>query len=256
MFLISKLLWIAAQPLSLVFLGGLLALLAGLLRWRRLALGFAGLSLALLFVTLYTSSGAVALQILEARVEKPSIDPHDPACAIVLGGAFPSDVNTARGGMELNQSADRMVETLRLALEYPDMNILVSGGDGSIGGAFEGDAVTAARFFAAFGLASERLVREEASRNTQENVANSKVLLEEQGLRNCLLVTSAYHMPRSLALMNKAGITVTPWPVDYRTTGEERLRLDFTQPTLNAQLTATALREWLGLFVYHLTGRI
>jgi uncharacterized SAM-binding protein YcdF (DUF218 family) len=44
--------------------------------------------------------------------------------------------------------------------------------------------------------------------------------------------------------------------VDYRTSGALRLNLDFTQPTSNAQLTSTAVREWIGLVAYSFTGRI
>jgi uncharacterized SAM-binding protein YcdF (DUF218 family) len=63
-------------------------------------------------------------------------------------------------------------------------------------------------------------------------------------------------MPRSIGLFRKADIPVTPWPVDYRTSGVLRLGFDFTQPTSNAQLTSTAVREWIGLLGYYLTGRI
>jgi hypothetical protein len=44
--------------------------------------------------------------------------------------------------------------------------------------------------------------------------------------------------------------------VDYRTSGKVRLGFDFTQPALNAQLTATAVREWMAIIGYRLAGRI
>ena len=84
---------------------------------------------------------------------------------------------------------------------------------------------------------------------------NTKVLLEEGGYSDCLLVTSAFHMPRAVGLFRKAGIDVLPWPTDYRTSGTARLAFDFTQPSANAQIATTAMREWIGLFAYYLTGR-
>lgn len=255
MFTLSKLFWIVAQPLSLAFLAISIGLIAGLLRWRRIGLGLSGLGAAILFVTLFTTAGSFFLQVLEERFPKPQTDPSSVACMIVLGGAFETEVTTARGGIELNQSADRFVEVLRLALLYPDAPILVSGGDGSLSGTYEGDAAASQRFFAAFGIPAERLVRETTSRTTYENVQNSKSLLETAGLNNCLLITSAFHMPRSVGLMRKAGIAVIPWPTDYRTSGKVRLGLDVTQPTLNAQQTATAVREWIGLATYFASGR-
>jgi uncharacterized SAM-binding protein YcdF (DUF218 family) len=51
------------------------------------------------------------------------------------------------------------------------------------------------------------------------------------------------------------GVDVTPWPADYRASGKVRLGFDFTQPTLNSQLTSTAVREWLALVGARFSGR-
>ncbi|MDE1160125.1 MAG: YdcF family protein [Neorhizobium sp.] len=256
MFLFSKIVWLVAQPLSIAFLLAAIAALSGFLGRRRLAATAALLAALLLFVMLYTTAGTVALQALENRIPKPAGDPKDVSCMIVLGGAFENEVTSVRGGVEFNQAADRFVEALRLALRYPQSRILVSGGDGSFSGAYEGEAAASQRFFTEFSVGPERMIAENHSRTTYENTVNTAALLKADGLQNCLLITSAFHMPRALALFEKSGIAVTPWPVDYRTNGRAVLRFDFTQPALNAQQTATALREWLGLFGYRLTGRI
>ncbi|TRL40513.1 YdcF family protein [Rhizobium straminoryzae] len=256
MFYLSKIFWLLAQPLSLAFLltaAGLLTALAGA---RRLGLLFSCLSALVLFLTLYTTAGALLLQALEARVPKPSTDPTSIACMIVLGGAIENDVVASRGGVELNAAADRYTEALRLALSHPQAKILVSGGDGSISGRFPGEAGLAEQFFAALGVPPQRLIKDNTSRNTWENMLNTKALLAANGLTDCLLITSGFHMPRALALFQKAGIAVVPYPVDFRSRGNERLGFDFTQPSLNAQNTATAVREWLGLLGYYLAGRI
>ena len=82
-----------------------------------------------------------------------------------------------------------------------------------------------------------------------------RALLGKPGAHT-LLVTSAFHMPRSVGLFRKAEIAVTPWPTDFRTSGKVTLALDFTQPSLNAQQMSTAVREWVGLFAYRALGRI
>lgn len=256
MFLVSKLFWMFAQPLSLAFLSVLVAVIALIAGLRRTGLALSALGGAILFVTLYTTTGSFILQGLEARFPKPAADPQTVSCMIVLGGSFETEVTTTRGGIEMNQAADRFIEALRLARRFPQSAILVSGGDGSLSGVYEGDAVASERFFETFGIPADRLVRETQSRTTSENVANSRAILAERGLGNCLLITSAFHMPRAVGLFRAAGIPVTPWPTDYRTSGEVGLGLDFTQPTLNAQQTATAVREWIGLAAYFLTGRM
>ena len=254
-YFLSKAVWLAAQPLSLAFLAIAIALLCGLLRWRKGQTAFGLIATLILFLALYTSLGTVALQALEDRIARAELPAGGPACLIVLGGSFEAEVIASRGGLETNQAGDRFVEALRLAQRYPQARILVSGGDGSFSGAYEGDAAVSARFFAGFGVAAERLIQETTSRTTFENVQNTKALLDENRLSNCLLLTSAFHMPRAVGLFRKIGIDVLPWPTDYRTSGRARLAFDFTQPSANAQLATTAMREWTGLLAYYLTGR-
>jgi uncharacterized SAM-binding protein YcdF (DUF218 family) len=63
-------------------------------------------------------------------------------------------------------------------------------------------------------------------------------------------------MPRSIALFEKAGFAVIPWPVDYRTSGREGVGF-FTDNTADSlQNTTLAIREWIGLVAYWLSGRI
>ncbi|MCO5732906.1 YdcF family protein [Rhizobium sp. SSA_523] len=256
MFYISKIAWLLVQPLSLAFLAVALALLALALKLRRLAGGLAFLSALILFMTLYTTSGNLLLQALEDRIPRPAPEPSDISCIIMLGGGIENEVMSARGGIEFNGAADRYTETLRLALAHPQARILVSGGDGSFSGRYRGEAGAAAEFFSAFGIDPQRLIAENTSRNTWENLLNTRERLDAAGLQGCLLVTSAFHMPRAMALFRKAGLTVTPWPVDYRTSGKVTPGFDFTQPSLNAQNSATAVREWLGLIGYSAAGRI
>lgn len=255
MFVASKVLWIAAQPLSLVFITLFLGLVFALFNRRRLSIFFSAVAATILFTMLYTSAGSYLLQTIEGRFPRASSDPDSVACMIVLGGAFETQVGTVRGGIELNDGAERFTEALRLARAFPEAKILVSGGDGSLTGTYEGDAAASTRFFETYGIAQERLLRETTSRTTYENTINSAPVLAEAKLEECLLITSAFHMPRSVGLFRKAGIAIRPWPVDYRTTGIETLRFDFTQPTLNTQLTAVAVREVIGLLAYYLVGR-
>ena len=120
----------------------------------------------------------------------------------------------------------------------------------------EGDADTAVRFFAAFGIPRERLIVENKSRNTAENAEFSKELAAPKPGENWLLVTSAFHMPRSVGLFRKVGFPVIPWPVDYRTSGTEGIGLFRDNAADALQNTTMAVREWIGLAGYWLSGRI
>ena len=96
-------------------------------------------------------------------------------------------------------------------------------------------------------------VRFEAeSRNTAENARNTAALLET-GARPWLLVTSAAHMPRAVATFRAEGLSVLPYPVDYRTEPDNLV----WPRDLGGSLSdaGVALHEWLGLVVYYVTER-
>jgi uncharacterized SAM-binding protein YcdF (DUF218 family) len=253
-FYLSKIGWLLVQPLSLGLLLILAALFLGLAGWRRLQVVALAAAAVVVFVTIGTTAGTMALQALEDRI--PRREPAGaPVCLLVLGGGFEADVTRVRGGVEFNQAGERYMEALRLSRLHPQARIIVSGGDGSLTGGYEDDFTVMKRLARDFGLEEARLLPETGSRNTFENMVNSAAIMKREGLSECLLVTSAFHMPRALGMARKAGVAVRPWPVDYRTDGRTTLGIDLTEPTSNAQKTATALREWLGLFANYLAGR-
>jgi uncharacterized SAM-binding protein YcdF (DUF218 family) len=194
--------------------------------------------------------------VLENRFTRPATPPATVTGVIVLGGGMDADVNTVRQGFELNRSGDRFVEALRLAVAYPEAKIVISGGGSVLSQDEETEATAGARFFAAFGIPASRLVLEDASRTTEENVQQIRELVSPQPGDTWLLVTSAFHMPRSVGLFRKAGFEVVPWPADYLATGIEPVDVRFAQPAENVSVTSIALREWAALFSYWITGRI
>lgn len=254
-FYLAKLFWALAQPLNLAIVLLLAALAAASFGWRRLTVAGSVLAFLILALSAWTSAGSLMLNPLEERYPRPPAPGHVDGI-VVLGGGFEAAVNLARGGYELNRAGDRFVEAAVLARRYPDARIVISGGLGAVLLDGEEDATTAARLLAALGVAPTRLVLEDRSRDTYENALFSKELAKPQPGETWLLVTSAFHMPRSMALFGKAGFAVLPWPVDYRTSGREGVGL-FTDNAADAlHNTTMALREWIGLTAYWLSGRI
>lgn len=254
-FTASKLFWLLAQPVSMVLLLVILALPLVWFGRRRLAFGALVLAFTLQGLMGFTNFGFIIIQPLEDRFAVPAPPPANVDAIIMLGGATMARPSTARGITELNDAGDRLVTTIWLARQYPEARIVISGGAGSMFEDGEPEAVTAQRLFLAHGIAPERLVLEDASRNTEENVAFTKTLLGEDASGTTLLVTSAFHMPRSMGIFRKAGIAVVPWPTDYRSPGPQGLALDFANPVHNLNVSTVAIREWIGLVVYSLSGR-
>ena len=255
MFVFSKLFWLIAQPLSLGFFLTLFGLLVGGLGFKWLRTISLAIALIIEFLALFTTTGAVAIGVLEARFSRADLPAQTPECAIVLGGGFDGTVTKIRGNIEFGAAGDRFIEGLRLARLYPDMKLVITGGDPTLDHSSEGDADIAERFYTEMGLDPTRTILENQSRNTEENAAFTAPILKVHNLSSCLLVTSAFHMPRSVGLFRKVGVEITPWPVDYKTTGQEKLAFDFFELSNNAMLLETALHEYVGLLASFLTGK-
>ncbi|RUV31421.1 MULTISPECIES: YdcF family protein [unclassified Mesorhizobium] len=252
-FYLSKFLWFFVQPLN----GAIFLLLAGLLAsrfgWQRLATAGSFLALVILALSTLTSLGAMMLIPLEQRFPRPPL-PEKVDGIIVLGGGLEGATNAVRGGYELNGAGDRIVEAAVLARRFPTAKIVISGGTVQMLAEGEGDADTGPRLLTALGVTTDRLVLENKSRNTYENAVFTRELVTPKAGETWLLVTSAFHMPRATALFDKAGFPTIPWPVDYMTTGKESIGAFF--PYSGLEVTTTAIREWIGLAAYWLSGRI
>jgi uncharacterized SAM-binding protein YcdF (DUF218 family) len=99
------------------------------------------------------------------------------------------------------------------------------------------------------------VISERTSRNTLENAEFSKSVAAPKNGERWLLLTSAYHMPRSIGIFRKIGFDVEPYPADWRLAGTADL-LSFSGRSIEALgRTELALREWMGLAAYWISGK-
>jgi len=251
---LTRIFWLLAQPLSVVVLLLLAGFALSFLKRRWPARVAVGVAFFILFACSFTTFGYVLITPLETRFVRPA-EPARIDGIVVLGGGLDGEVNTVRGGWELNRSGDRFVEALRLALKHPEAKVLISGGPPALVQQ-EPEADAGRRMFEAFGVSADRIITDSKSRNTEENAQFAKELAGPIEGQTWLLVTSAFHMPRSVGLFRKAGFDVVPWPADYFASGAEGWRIKPDQSTENLAVANMALREWIGLLGYHFTGRI
>ena len=255
---VSKLVWFVLQPSNLVAF----TIAAGVLLDRltdRVVLGRRLVLIGLLILLLGGFSPLANLLIfpLESRVARASID--DAASIrgiIVLGGAEDGRISLARGTLALNEAAERITDAVMLARRLPKALVVFSGGAGPIFRDERPGITSVAAFLQAAGVARARIKLEGASRNTYENALLTRKLLQPAAGQRWLLVTSAFHMPRALGCFRQLGFDVLPWPVDYRTKDAGDLLRPFDSIAKGMRRLDVAAKEWLGLVVYRLSGRI
>ena len=135
------------------------------------------------------------------------------SCAIVLGG-FSSEL--ADGSDHFNGSADRFIQALELFQTGKVTHILVTGGNGSLLPDDFRESDWVKKQLQDFKVPDSCIIIEDKSRNTIENAAFSKPKLDSAHLQGpYVLITSAYHMRRSLQIFRKTKIDVIAFPCNY-----------------------------------------
>jgi len=254
-FVVSKILGFFALPSNIILVLGVVGVVLMRTRFAR-----AGRALVTASIVLFAAFGLLPLgkaliMPLEDRFPPWDASRGAPDGIVVLGGAIDPEFVTARGSPDLNEAAERVTVVAELARKYPSARILYSGGTGRL--IFRGgtEAEFAAALIETFGVPRSRLILEDQSRNTAENAIFSRKLAAPKPGERWLLVTSGYHMPRSIGAFRKAGFEVEAYPVDYRTRGPEDLVIPFDDVASGLRRTDTAAREWIGLLAYWLAGR-
>ncbi len=253
-FIASKIVFFCIQPSSLAFFALALAVVLGY-RNPRMGRRFLLIGFAIILFFGFLPGGNVLLLPLEQRFATRLLPvPQEKISGIILLGGFEDgSVTESRGGLALNDCAERLTETLRLARALPDTEVIFTGGSGSLFGG-EGIGPDIRKFFIDAGIDPSRIVIENDSRNTYENATFTKAILKPAPQDRWLLVTSAFHMPRSVGVFRKVGFDVIPYPVDFRTRGRmDALRLSDIATGL--ERTDFATKEWIGLVAYWLSGR-
>ncbi|MGQ0811783.1 MAG: YdcF family protein [Nitrospiraceae bacterium] len=261
---IYKLSKYALYPLSWVlFLLGLLTLLALLPmspdrhRWiRRLSV----VSLLALYVIASPLTSKLIVTPLEAWHPPFNKTTSQRFDAIVVLGSGAYSHGTLRPEDELsNASRERTTCGVDLLLQGFAPKLVLSGGDATVFGSGPTESLHMKRWARKLGAPEEAVFTESRSRTTYENAIETQRML---GNASVLLVTSASHEPRAVALFRKQGLQPTPAPCGYYS--KDRLEDGWTTltvfdlvPQVGAlELTTHALSEVAGGIVYWLTGKL
>lgn len=246
--LVSKFVIWLLSPLGTFFC---LAGLALLLVWRRrlrscMALG------ALALIWLWAWSMPVLSLWLRGTIEdqfppRPIAAVPQAQALVVLGGGV-SPPSGKSVDINLQSAADRVWYAARLFHAGKAPLLILSGGSDP-----ERDAYSEARAMAYFlqdlGVPPEAMVLEEMSRNTRENAAFSATLLKARGIHRILLVTSALHMPRALALFTAQGLQAVPAPTDFEAHLAPPGLLAWLPDALALDGSGRAMKELVGKWV-------
>lgn len=253
MFILSKLLDILVSPLTWL----LTALVFLAIKQTQAKLKRATWLLAL--VVYFFHLGPIANSVMKWWEPNPVVIRDLPKykLGIVLTGI----TNTERlptDRIHFEKGADRIVHALTLYRKGKIKQIFISGGSGDLRGQNPiREATELKAFLVLAGVPDSSIITETESRNTRENAVNSVRLLKDRSfnVKDCILITSAFHMPRAKACFQKEHWDCATFPTDYYSKAYENNPANYFLPRGDVmRIWSILFREWTGIVVYKLLG--
>jgi uncharacterized SAM-binding protein YcdF (DUF218 family) len=176
---------------------------------------------------------------------------------VVLTGGMTKLYQSQTKHFWMGDVADRAVQAFELYKEGKIKKILISGGQGNLRGTAKGPSESdgVKQYLILSGVNPADIIQEAKSRNTRENALfSAKILREQFRTDRCVVITSAFHLRRSVACFKKAGIEVLPHSAQYL---QEDLVVWFDQffPSEQAlESFYTIWHEMVGYAIYRVMG--
>jgi uncharacterized SAM-binding protein YcdF (DUF218 family) len=220
-----------------------------------------GIALVILCVSGNTWFSNWLVQSLEwqniPKTELPTAD-----AIVVLGGGTRSQ-GYPRPDVDFSDAGDRVWYGANLYHAGKAPKIIVSGGRIAWKGSGNPESEDLTKLLVRMGVPAVDIIPEGNSLNTRENGVYVQKILKANNFKTILLVTSAMHMPRSMAIFKWLGIRAIAAPTDYRVS-----KLELDEPNLQTESvilsfipdeehfsrTTQAIREYIGILVYRLKG--
>ena len=259
-FFLSKLIPLFVYPAGLASL----LIIAALLFWKKQK--FARLLIWLALAVIFLCGNRWLSMSLVRSLEQqylPQTEYAPADVAIILGGGT-DPFQYPRSMAEVNGAGDRVIYGVKLYKDGVVDHLIVTGGTADWQGTFNTTpAQDMSSMLQLMGVPAEAIIEEGDSLNTSEDASFAAKIVQDNGWKKVILVTSALHMPRAMKLFKKVGLEVIPAPVDYTITDQEWA--DLLTPTLenilinipptsaNLKSTTSSMKEYIGMAVNQIT---
>ncbi len=251
---LSKILSLLVYPVGLVCALLLLSVLSNFGKAKRTSLF---LSIGCFLILYLSSTPWLAQRLIDqlqgeyppvAAVNLQAVD-----CAIVLGGMV-SESGDSGQSVNYHEAIDRAIQAAALYRQQRVQRLVIAAGNIQVTPSGRSEADWILGFMLQLGVDRSDITLESSSRNTRENALQTLALYRQLGCEGGLLVTSAYHMPRAMAVFDAAGFSLEAFPVDFVAAPGASSTMKLL-PTVEAlQITTLAIKEHLGYLVYRLLG--
>tara|TARA_Y100000768_G_scaffold381399_1_gene359988 strand:- start:122 stop:907 length:786 start_codon:yes stop_codon:yes gene_type:complete len=254
-FYIAKIFWIIINPFNLLIFFTTISLISYILnlKIRKFLLA---LLLICFSIFCILPTGSYLIYKLEKNFHNYSdlskIENIDGI--IIMGGSTNPYLSSIYNQIHFNDSAERLLEAKRIIIKFPKAKVIFSGGSGNLLKNKYHESLDAKIFLDQNNIDTSNIFFENNSRNTYENIIMSEKLANRDFNENWLIISSAYHLSRSINVAENIGWKLIPYPTDFQL--PKKFRINFSLNFYsNLSLIQLALHEWIGIYYYYLTGR-
>ncbi|MDD3735158.1 MAG: YdcF family protein [Candidatus Pacebacteria bacterium] len=235
-------------PSVFTFLLILLGLIFLFLKKKKIAKILITIGIIFLYIFSITPFSDILILPLENQYKIPDknmIDSTDKL-VLLLGGLVSEDlpISSALSNSTLKRGVEA---TLIYLSRNSQMKIIISGSD-PLGLSLDKEGIFVSKLMRDFGIEEEDIILETQSKNTYESAKNLKEILGDDKF---ILLTSAYHIPRSMDIFKKQGFDPIAYPCDFQYQGHLSI-LDFLPDPKNLKKSNLAFHEYFGILFYRL----
>lgn len=173
-------------------------------------------------------------------------------CIVLLGGGIYEKSPDYSGRASPYPDAVKRAIYTYLAYRSTGLPIITSGGEraGLKETTPEGEALK--YLLEKLGVPRDRITSENSSKNTYQNILHIKRIMVQNGWKRAYIITSAYHMRRTMWVCKRLGVDAFPVPTDYKMRREGYTVESFLPGSLAFTDSKKALHEYLGLVYYRM----
>ena len=253
-FYLSKILWLILNPFNFFIFVNIITIFLYFINFKRISLFIFLINFIFLLTISIFPIGNFLIHKIEKEYHLKNMVPNNLDGILILGGATSPTLFKEFNQVSVNDSAERLIESVKIIKEFKNSKIIFSGGSGVVGRPELGHAEAAKFFYKKMEINTDRIIFENKSRNTYENILFSNEIVNPRKNEKWLLITSASHMKRALLIGLKQDWKLIPYAVDFKIRKKYEFKPSFNLLS-NLNSFQQASHEWLGLISYYFMKR-
>ena len=248
-FYLSKFLAPLLNPTNFIVVGIIVFFLINLKLKNKMVFKFLCINITLFIFIAFLPLGKIGLKYLEKDFIKQTTI-KDAVNIFVLSGPEDIDSTITTQKLNLNNSSERLIASVKLANNFNNSKIYYIGGNGFIVKENLNENSVAKKFYEDISFDLNKIIFIGNTRNTIENLKQIKKYSVNES--SSIIITSAFHMKRVMMISEKFELKLIPYSVDFRSISHNSILNSFQKYSISSNLVNFDLfiREIIGIIAF------